>query len=243
MTQYLGIITAYGAVAILAWLAALLYPRLVPQADGYVMRSRWREAGLLGLALLAAIALGEVSRRGYLLTGKSSLAAIFNMVVIYVPLLAYIVFRRSRAALFFPPRNILRSLLIGLCFGVLAILAYYLTTSAWGELPAVLQGMAFGSSAEILVRALLRTLVVGAFLALVSNGWSNKVALALAGIAITLTQVPGLLESGFTGAWLGMLLVHLAIVIGLISALLVTRNIVWFWPVFAALNLLQFYSG
>lgn len=243
MTQYLGIITAYGAVAILAWLAVLLYPRLIPRTPDYSVQSRWREAGLLALAIIFALGLGQLRSQGIFPNEGSALVSALLTLLTYAPVLAYVALRRSRSAILIPEKHTFRSIIIGFVFAGLAVLANYLTTDAWDEFPVVLQGMLLGNNAEVLARALMRSIVVGAFLALVVAGWSNRVALLLAGIAIFLTQVPELLESGFTGEWLAMLLVHLAIVLGLTSAILATRNILWFWPVFTALNLLQLYTG
>lgn len=238
MTQYLGIITAYGAVAILAWLAALLYPRLLPAAGVHAVERPWLLAGYFVLALAAMIGLSRLQ----LLPDAGPLLNALNQILIAVPLLIFITAQRSRAAVLIPERHVLRSLAVGAVFAIPALLAFFSSSDGWHRIPSMVDAMTLADVVEIVVRTLLRCLMVGTFLALVAGGWSGGIALILAGVMIAATQIPSLLDSGFSAAWLGVLVAHVALVVGLLSALLATRNIVWFWPVFAVLNLIQFYT-
>lgn len=240
MTQYLGIITAYGAVAVLAWLAALLYPRLIPAAGEYVVERRWREAGLLALAVAISFGLGLLHGSGWLIPGDNPLIVAANQLLVFIPILAFIATRKSRAALLVPRKNILRSLAIGVGFALLALAAYFSSTGGWDDVPLVVAGLLSAEGVRIAVFNLLRCVTIGAVIALVSDGWSTRALLLLVGLAIAATQIPSLLTSGFDAAWLGVLVTHVVLVVGLFSAINVTRNVVWFWPVFTALNLLQF---
>ncbi|WP_338241030.1 hypothetical protein [Aurantiacibacter hainanensis] len=242
MTHYLGIITAYGAVAILAWLLALLYPRLIPAAGEYAVDARWRKAGLFLLALAVAIGLSRLRAQGWLLADGNVWLSAVNQLLVIVPFLVFILYMRSRAAALIPDRHILRSLAVGAMLAIPALLAFYSSVDGWQTIPALLDALTLGDTAAIALRSLLRCLVVGAFLALVAGGWSGRTALALAAIAIAATQIPSLLDGGFSAEWLVVLIAHVALVVGLLSAILVTRNIVWFWPVLVALNLLQFHT-
>lgn len=235
MTQYLGIITAYGAVAVLAWLVWFLYPRLIPASAGYKVDNRWQQAGFFALAIAFSIAISRLQ----LFPDEGELFAVLNRIVILAPVLAFIVSRRSRAAVLIPKKQVLRSLLIGLGLALFGLAAFFLSTATRGDPLVFLQAVQVNATIAILLRTLLHCIVVAAFLALVAGGWSIRTALAVAAIAITATQIPGLLEDGFTAAWLGLLVTHVALVVGLLSAVLATRNIVWLWPVLAVLNLLQ----
>jgi|GEM_PF-1797028 len=240
MTQYLGIITAYGAVAVLAWLAVLLYPRLIPAAENHVVDHRWREAGFLVLAVAISIGLGMLHGDGLLIPGDNPLIVAANQLLVFIPILAFVATRKSRAALLIPQKNILRSLAIGLALAVFALIAYFSSTAGWDDVPLIVSGLFSGEGVRIAVFNLLRCLTIAAVLALVSSGWSTRTVLVLAGLAIAATQIPSLLADGFSAEWLGVLVTHVVLVVGLISAINATRNIVWFWPVLTALNLLQF---
>lgn len=240
--QHLGIITAYGAAAILAWLAALLYPRLIPTAAPYHPRKRWLQAGLFTLAVLLSFAICAWQKSNLALSDGSLLLASFSLLATFGPILIYIASRRDRAAVLIPQRHVLRSLLIGIALGLLALAAYFSTTSSWGDLPAMAGALSLASDGKIIVRTLLQSLALAAFLALLGGGWSQRIALALAAICIFAIHVSPLLSNGFSAEWLVALLVHLAVGLGIFSAILATRNIVWFWPVFAMLSMLQIHE-
>ncbi|MWV27412.1 hypothetical protein [Aurantiacibacter rhizosphaerae] len=242
MTQYLAIITAYGAVAILVWLSALLYPRLIPAALGCGTDRRWRRAGLFALAALTFVVLEYL--RGFWLVqiGETLFLAVLIQVVIYLPFLGYILLCGGRRAAFVPERGALRSLLIGVGLAILALVAY-LSTFMPGASTVTTPSFSAADSIVIVTQTLMQTLALGAFLAMISEGWSARLALTLSSLVIVVFHVPEIMQSGLSAAWLGPVLVHLAIGLGLFSAVLFTRNIVWFWPVYAVLALAQTMSA
>ncbi|WP_120076810.1 hypothetical protein [Aurantiacibacter odishensis] len=240
MTQTLGIITAFGAVAVLGWLAVLLYPRLIPSAGALSAENRLRPAILFIVASALAYALAMTIRAGGPLAGDDPISLTLAQIVIYAPFIALAGFLRTRAALLVPQGNTLRSVAIGIGITVLALAAYYSSTDGWRHVPLLGEALLSGDAAAIALRSILRCLVVGMFIAVFSAAWSSRVVLLIGGVAIALTQVPSLLAEGFSAAWLGVLIAHVALVTGLLSAILATRNIVWFWPVLSGLNLLLF---
>lgn len=240
MTQTLGIITAFGAVAVLAWLAVLLYPRLIPSAAPLAGENRVRPAILFIVAAALAFGIAMTVGAGGPLAGDDPISLTLAQVAIYTPFIALAGFLRTRAALLVPQRNTLRSVAIGIGITVLALAAYYSSTDGWKHVPLLGDALLSGNAAAIALRSTLRCLVVGMFLAVFSAAWSMRAVLLIGAVAIALTQVPSLLAEGFSAAWLGVLIAHVALVTGLLSAILATRNIVWFWPVLAGLNLLLF---
>jgi len=240
VTQYLAIITAYGAVGLLAWLAALLYPRLIPAAAEYRASNRWRQIVLFAAATAISVVLASLADSGLFLAESNPLQAALNQCAIFAPVIGYIFFCRSRTLVMIPGRNTIRSLAVGVGIAFCALAAFYSAADQWENLPRLGNALFSLAAVEIAVRAVFRCLVIAAFLSLVSSGWSKGLALGLAGLAVALTQIPGLLEDGFSAAWFGLLAAHVALVVGLLSAILATRNIVWFWFVFTALNLLLF---
>lgn len=239
MSQFMGIITAYGAVAVLAWLAVLLYPRLIPAAQPRFVEQRWRQAGLFGLMIGLSIAIAVLGAHADFFAKDSPLAALLYRLVILAPILLLVASWRSRSAVLIPDRGIGRSLMVGLALALLGILAFCTSTGSWNVLPAMGNDLVSAASLEILVRALLHSIVAAAAIALVADAWSVRTTLLLSSVAIAATQVPALLQDGFSAMWLSILAAHVALILGLVSAVLATRNIVWFWPVLILLNLLQ----
>lgn len=243
MTHYLGIISAYAAVAILAWLTALLYPRLLPAAPVRVVRKRWRGAAELAAVFALIFALSRLASDGSLLAGEDPLAASANLVIVFAPILVWLALKQERAAVLVPAKGLGRSLLIGTVFSLCGIAAYFSTRSGAVDLSLPGAPDLATDAAVLVLRSALRSLVLAAFLAFVADAWSARVAVAIAGLGMAATQVPSLLQDGFTAEWLVIMLAHVALVTGALSAILATRNIVWFWPVLALLGLLQLYTG
>ena len=123
MSDYLGIITAYSAAALLAWLAVLLYPRLLPAPEWQPIRHRWRTAAFLALAAAATASLIYLRNAGNGIAGMDPVSAALGDLLLFVPAGAYIIYVRSRAALLIPQKNIARSLFIGICLSLAAIAA------------------------------------------------------------------------------------------------------------------------
>ncbi len=240
MTQTLGIITAFGAVAVLAWLTVLLYPRLIPASAALPAEHPVRYALMFIIAAVLAFAIAAFLGSGGPLDGDDPISLGLRVIGIYAPFVALAIYLRTPAALLVPPRNTLRSIAVGIGIAILAIAAFYSSTDGWKYLPLMGNALSDGEAIAISVRSILRVMVVGMFLAIFSAAWPKWVAVLIGGVAIALTQMPTLLAEGFSIAWLGVLAAHVALVTGLLSAILATRNIVWFWPVLAALNILLF---
>lgn len=243
MTHFLGIITGYGAAAVLAWLAALLYPRLLPRSVALTASQGWRRAGPYALATLLVLALALMQRRGMLLPQDTLLFMALNQLAVYSPILVYIATTRSRAAVFIPEKHVARSLVIGVILALLGLAAYFSAANNWPESPAFARDLVSAKGAAILWKTLLQSAFIAAFLAFVCHAWSGRIALAVAAAVITALHVPALISQGPSVDLLGLMLVHLALGLGLFSAILVTRNILWFWPVFAVFTVLQAQQG
>ena len=240
MTQHLGIITAYGAVAILAWLVALLYPRLIPTSAIYEVERRWQQIGLLVLSTALAVGIAWLQGQDWKFDGDGPLAFSLNRLAIVSPILLFLASRRSRAAILVPDKHILRSLLIGVGFALIGLSAYFSSATTRVDPAVMMATVQPVPVVEIAVRTFLNCLVLAIFLTVLVGAWSVRTTLSIAALAIAATQVPSLLQGGFSTDWIGSLVVHVALVVGLLSAVLATRNIVWLWPVLAVLNLLQF---
>ncbi len=239
MTQHLGIITAYGAVAILGWLAALLYPRLIPAADTLDSDRRWWRAGVFAAAALAYLGIEYLRRSGLLLQDGNLFFEAVNEVAVLLPILAFIVFYGGRPAAFIPENSLIRSLAVGAGFAILAIAAYFSTQIQGPAFPDMTPSSLLEENVAIVLRTLSKSLAIGAFLALLANCWSAKIALAVSAFGIALLHVPMVWEDGLSFDIFSTLAVHLAVGLGLFSAIIATRNIVWFLPVYTMLALVQ----
>lgn len=243
MTQLLGPMTAYGAIAIMAWVAVLLYPRLIPSAAVARLDRRWRWARGFALALAASIGLNWLHGRGLLPADDSIPGALTNRLLIYAPLLAFIFARRSLAAALLPKRGLLRSLGIGAALGLAALAAWLWVAGSPGGFGAFATGLAQPATAVLVLRTLLFDLALGAALALLADGWSQRVALLVTTVAVLGTHLALSLAGGLDGGEVAGSLAAGAVALGLFSAILASRNAAWFFPVHLLLSLALAQNG
>ncbi|MCB2067346.1 MAG: hypothetical protein KDE15_11990 [Erythrobacter sp.] len=242
MTQLLALLTAYGAVAIAAWLAVLLYPHRIPAADSRRLPDRWRWTGGYLLALLAAVGLGMLEARDWLFAADTTPGTMANRLLIYAPLLAFVFWRRSLAAALLPRRDVLASLAIGLAFAVLALAAWFSVIGPQ-QFPAFAASITQANTVAVALRAALFDIALGTWLALLADGWSRRVALAVTSLATFAAHIAFSLAGGIDSGELLSALTAGAIALGLFSAVLATRNVLWFFPVHLALSLALAQAG
>lgn len=238
MSHYLGIVTAYAAAAVLVWLAALLHPHSIPAAREYEPRQRIMQLGLFLLAVVGTAVLQMLEGRGWLLPDGAQLTAALNQLIIFLPLVIYLIAQRSPAAALVPVGGLLRSLAGGVALALAALAAYLSARGTWDGLPDLAAEMFSADQGDRFVQVFMLDLGLGTLLALLSGGWSRKIALiVLAGLVLLIhvgsASMLGLGLEGFGGVLLGS-----AVAFGLLSAIVYTRNIAWFWPVHAMLGVL-----
>ncbi|WAT19023.1 hypothetical protein OZN62_05510 [Aurantiacibacter sp. MUD11] len=230
MTHYLAIITAYSAVAVLAWLAALLQPAFIPPAAARALDRRWLAAGQFALAILAVVALRMLHDRGWLLPETGVLSATFNQVLQYLPIIAYLAVQRSLAAAFVPAKGALPSLATGVVLAVVAALAYFSVRNDWGELPHAVDALFTTETVAPALALGLQDLTIAALLALIADGWSRRTALVAAIAVFAVIHLPIMFADGVDMGGILAALANTAVVAGTVSAVLVTRNVLWFLP-------------
>jgi hypothetical protein len=122
--------------------------------------------------------------------------------------------------------------------GLAALAAWFsIIGSADGPLSALPGQVLQARSLLNMVEAVLFALVLAALLSLVADGWSRTLALVLTTLAILLLHVAVAIMNGFDNRLMISALVAGAIGLGLFSAILATRNVVWFIVVDVLLQL------
>ncbi|MEL1249555.1 hypothetical protein [Aurantiacibacter gilvus] len=238
MSHYLGIVTAYAAAAVLVWLAALLHPESIPAAREYSPKHRVMQLGLFVLAMIGAAVLQLLENQGLLLPDSDPLDAALNQLLIFMPLVIYLIAQRSPAAAMMPVNGLLRSLAGGVALALIALAAYLSGRGAWEDLPDLAARMLSVDRADRFAQLFFLDLALGTLLALLSGGWSRKLALIVLGAIVLLVHIGVARLAGIGFEAIGGVLLGSAVAFGLLSAVIYTRNIVWFWPVHAMLGVL-----
>ncbi len=238
MSHYLGIVTAYAAAAVLVWLAALLHPESIPAAREYNPGKRVMQLGLFLLAVVGAAVLQLLEGRRWLLPNEDPLTAPLNQLIIFLPLVIYLVAQRRPAAALVPVRGLLRSVAGGTALALISLAAYLSARGNWDQLPELAAGIFSADKADRFTQMLLLDLGLGTLIALLIGGWSRKVALVTLAGLVLLIHIGAASMAGFGPEGAGGVLLGSAVAFGLLSAIVHTRNIAWFWPVHAMLGML-----
>lgn len=238
MTHFLGIVTAWSAVAVLAWLAALLHPRLIPPAPDYVPARRWWQAGWM-VAVGAAVALLQhLATRGWLLPDRIAFAGVANQLLIFLPVLIYLLSQRRLAAALIPKGGVLASLAFGATLALAALAAYLLAHDALGQLPDLATGMFTSAQLGRMTQFLLIDLSLASLLALLAGGWPQRtVMIVLALLVMAVIVLAALVMDDPLSELAGLLLVA-AVSMALVTAVVHTRNVVWLMPPHLMIGLL-----
>lgn len=240
MSHYLAIITAYAAVAVLVWLAALLHPESIPAAREYALNNRILQLGLFLLAVAATAALQVVENRGWLLPDDDPTTAALNQLVIFFPLVIYLIAQRTPAAALVPLQGLLRSLAGGVALSLVALAAYIAARGTMEFAPELVGRVFAADQIDRFAQIMLLDLGLATVLALVIGGWSRKVAFFVLCAMVILTHVVAGYHAGQGLDAAGAVLLGSAVGIGLLSAIIHTRNAAWFLPVHAMLGVLLF---
>lgn len=243
MTHYLGIITAYAAVAVLVWLAVLLHPESIPATRDYLPRNRILQLGLFVLATVSVAVLQGLVSHGWLLPKENPLAAALNQLLIFLPLLIYLIAQRTPAAALVPVHGLLRSLAGGIALSLVALAAYISARDIWAGMPELAASVFSPNQADRFVQLLMLDLGLGTLLALLSGGWSRKVAIGGLAVLVLLGHIGAAYSAGLGVGAAGGVLLGSLVAFGLLSAIVYTRNAVWFMPVHAVLGVLLVVGG
>lgn len=235
--HYVGIITAYAAVAVLAWLAALLQPTLLPSADARSLDRRWWAVGQFAIALLGITALNMLDNRGWLLPERGPWLAVVTEMLIFLPILAYIAAQRSCAAALVPARGVPQSLVTGIALALIALLTYLLALNSVGRIPQAVGGLFSMDNLAPAVGLVMQDIAIAALLALIADGWSRRVSLICALAVFAAIHVPFMFAGGVQAGEVVAALTNAAVVAGIVSSILVTRNLLWFLPAHIVLAL------
>lgn len=240
MSLYLGLVTAYGAAAVLIWMVALLRPEAIPAARDHMPQNKILQLCLFLLAIAGAAVLQVMESRGWLLPTDDVLATALNQLLIFLPMLIYLVAQRSPAAAMVPSNGLLKSLAVGVLLTLTALAAYLSARDALGTLPDLVGRILSVSQVERFMRVLMLDLTVATLMALLAGKWSRRTALVTLALLVLAAHVGAAYHAGFGIDAVWGVLLGSAAGFGLMAAIVYTRNIVWFLPLHGVLGVLLF---
>lgn len=249
-SHYAGLYGAYAAAVVGWWIVSRTVARVgwAPStwmgSTVYEFPRPWRELLFALLGVVGVLLVGQLWSQGWMLPASGAVAPLIealNQILIFLPIVLVPIVRRqgSRTALL-PKDHIVVRLLVGLVLAFLALSVYSLVRSgSHGALGMVARILHFENLDEV-VQVLMEDIAIGIvayrLAARVGSKWTVVAVAAL----FALGHVPALVSGGASLAQLGGLVFDFGLGLMLAGTILRSGDILWFWPIHAAMDLTQF---
>lgn len=239
--DYLGLLAGYGAAMAAFWAVYLTVKPVFLRHERVVIGRPWLELALLALGVAGVLGVGQLYVRGMLLPEEGEFFQSANQVVIFAPAIVVLVllgsFWRKN---FLPPNGATGGLLLGVGLALAAFTAFVVARHGIGAWPDLGRQIVQPDNVSIAVQVLLEDILIAALAARLVAATNWVVAIVAAAGLFAAAHIPAMLAEGAQMAELGSLVLDTGLGVMVIGAIIVSRNVWWFWPVHAVMDLTQF---
>jgi len=242
LTHDAALFPAY-ATALLGWWLLDRRTTLWRGVPAATFQRPWAEFAYALLASVAIVGVGQMWQRGWLLPEDGGpLRSALNQVLIFSPVFLLLALRRQGpATAWVRTERAWARLLAGAVLAAAAVAVYTLVRAGADPAPAVLLRIPrwhhFDEAVQVLCEDVVVAVLLARLVAAVRRPW---IAVSLVAVLFAAGHIPALLAGGAAPAELLGLSRDVALGIGVLSAVVRARDVLWFFPVHLALDLLQF---
>lgn len=243
LQHYYTLYPAYG-IALLGW--TLLAPRLAiePGEELLPFEKPWKEFLLSLTAIVLCLGIGQLYIKGLLFPRDNDfrfLLESLNHLLIFAPFpLLLLIRKQAFISAWIPARDLGKSIGLGLFLAILAIFLFLLLKGKIAQFLPVLTDVYHYKNLPLLVQVFLEDLAIAIcfirFQALIGERWAMIIVASL----FALGHIPAMLSEGFTAANALGLLLDAMLVVSVLLVLRRWRNILWFWMIHYAMDMMQF---
>ena len=239
--DYLGLLAGYVAAAGVFWVLFFAAPGFVRAHEAVEIRRPWVELGALALSVAGVIGVGQLYQRGMLLPEQGELFQSLNQVLIFAPALVMLaVMRPFWAKNYAPLDRALTGLGLGIVLSLLALTAFVAVSRGIAEWPSAAGQVFRVSSISIAVQVLLEDILIAALAARLVAATNVWIAIGATAALFAAAHIPAMLAEGAGLSDLSTLVLDTGLGVMLIGAIIASRNVWWFFPVHAVMDLTQF---
>jgi hypothetical protein len=234
------------------WLIHRWKPQLWNSDPEYNFLHPWWDTLWAFLAALTTIAIGQLYSGGTLLPKgsivNSELTEALNQIIIFLPFILLLIMRRQPSTTaWLSSRHLATRLAIGLILGITAICVFVLIRRPSASLGTILGNVYHpknaGYATQILLEDIAIAVVFVRFRSAVGAKWFLIVLIAVA-FLFSASHYPAKLSEGLSFMTATRdVLIDGALVSAVIYVLQRSRDIVWFWFIHFAMDMMQFYTG
>jgi len=239
--DYLGLLAGYGAAMAAFWAVYLIAKPVFLRHERVVIGRPWLELAMLAIGIAGVIGVGQLYVRGMLLPEEGEFFQSANQILIFAPAIVVLVLLGSFWRKNFLPLNgAAGGLLLGAVLALAAFTAFVAARHGIGAWPELGRQVVQPENISIAVQVLLEDILIAALAArlVAATNWMAAIA-ATAGL-FAAAHIPAMLAEGAQMAELTTLALDTGLGVMVIGAIIVSRNIWWFWPVHAVMDLTQF---
>jgi hypothetical protein len=238
--DYLGLLAGYVAAAGVFWVLFLAAPGIM-QARPVQIQRPWLELGLLAVGIAGVIGVGQLFQAKMLLPNGGELFRSLNQILIFLPALIVLGFLQPFwAKNYLPLDRAASGLGLGVVLAMLAFTAFIATSRGMAAWPAAAGQVLSVGSISIAVQVLLEDILIAALAARMVAATNIWVAIVVTAALFAAAHIPAMLAEGSSLTDLWTLVLDTGLGVMVIGAIIVSRNVWWFFPVHAVMDLTQF---
>lgn len=244
-SHYAGIVAGYVLATAVVWFLLAATPSVVKAREDVAFARPWLSLGVLALAVVATLGVGQVHVRGWLLPEPNVALQALNQLLIFAPIVTVVAMHPQRLVSGGAPLGgALAGLPIGAVLAVGAVVSYALTRGLSAELEQLASFILRTDNLDYAVQVLLEDIAIAALLLRARGVIGARWTVVGVAVLFALAHVPAMLTEGANmAAELPSLAISVTIGLMVMGAVLATRSIWWVWPVHTVMDITQFYPG
>ncbi len=251
-SYYFALVAGYTVSLLGWWLVDRWKPNIWKSNPDFQFQHPWRETLWALAAAVATVAMGQLYSGGMLLPKSfiagTAITAALNQIIIFLPFILLLALRRQPLTTAWLPSNaVIARLGTGMVLALCAVSGFVLIRDPLQSLPEVLQNVYdpknLGYSVQVFLQDVAIAVLFVRFRSAVGKKWFLIATVSIA-FLFSVSHYPLKLNQG-----LSFLLATRDVIIdgilvsGIIYVLQRSKDILWFWWIHFAMDMMQFCTG
>ena len=245
MTHTWLLAVGYAAACLLWWGLNRALP-LWPVVERPQFAHPWREVGIVLLAAVAVVGLGQLWVQGIRLPARGPAAPLVesvNQVIIFAPVLAVPILRRHGwASAWIRLDSLIARVALGIAVALVTLLLYSTLEAGALSWPEAARGVYTPARAHLAVQVLLEDIAIAILFVRLAAALGPRGAILGVAALFAAGHIPTLIALGAPPSEFAGLLRDFGLGVLVLGTLSRSADIAWFWPVHYTLDMTQYLS-
>ncbi len=246
ITHYHALFISYGS-AVAVWFGiARLAPSIWPKTEPAAFAKPWRELGWAFVAVIAVILVGQVYQQGIRLPSDGAFGGIFesiNQFIIFCPVILMLLWRRQPfSTVWLSGNKSLTKLALGIGIALFAILIFTMVRTGSDSFFQVVSRTYHYQNIQHMVQVFMEDITIAFLFIRFRAVLKLRGSIILVAALFAAGHIPVMISQGYSFAELGSLLLDASLGVGLVYTLQRSSDVIWFWCIHFAMDMMQFYA-